>query len=75
MADTASSTSEEFSGLNTNDVGKSMLDGKIHPLKVFVLEDIYTGKLLGRRIWIKRLRHMRQARTGTGERITANEIP
>ena len=40
-----SSTSEEVYGLKTNDDGNFMLDGKFYPLKAFVLEEIYLGKL------------------------------
>ena len=40
-----SSNSEEVAGLNTNDDGNFMLDGKNYPLKAFVPEEIYFGKL------------------------------
>ena len=40
-----SSTSEEVSELKTNDNGSFMLDGKFYPLKAFVPEEIYLGKL------------------------------
>ena len=45
MAGTASSTSEEFTGLNTYNDGTFTLDGKFYPLKAFAPEDIYLGKL------------------------------
>ena len=41
----ASSTSEEVSGLKTNDDGNFILDGKFYPLKALVPEEIYLGEI------------------------------
>ena len=40
-----SSTSEEVTGLKTNYDGTFTLDGKFYPLKAFVPEEIYLGKI------------------------------
>ena len=44
-AATTSSTSQEVPRLNNNDDGMFTLDGKLYPLKAFVPEEIYLGKL------------------------------
>ena len=45
MAATVSYTSEEFSGLKTNNDGTVTMYGKFYLLKAFVPEEIYLGKL------------------------------
>ena len=40
-----SSTSDEVASLKTNDDGNFKLDGNFYPLKAFVTEEIYLGKL------------------------------
>ena len=74
-----SSTSEEVFGLNTNDDVTFMLDGKIYPLKAFVPEEIYPGKLskvfqgaCKKKIWGYQSSRITRKRTG-GRRKNTSE--
>ena len=73
VADT-SSTSEGVSGLKTNDDGTSTLDGNVYPLKAFVPEEIYLGKLPKVFCDVHREKNMGRSLNLDGKKITGGRI-